>query len=69
MADEAQQAEPRRRCAHTDVVYGRCVRYIDGHEGECVHERQPEAQQAADRILDARVAVANAQQAGEGGRG
>ncbi|WP_406417982.1 hypothetical protein [Streptomyces sp. NBC_01614] len=29
-----------RRCAHTDVVYGRCILPIPGHL-DCFHERQP----------------------------
>ncbi|MYX16875.1 hypothetical protein GTY67_26360 [Streptomyces sp. SID8374] len=37
----AHHPKPRIRCAHTDVVYGQCVRYIDDHDGECQHERQP----------------------------
>lgn len=40
MADEAQQPKPRRRCAHTDVVYGQCVRYLDDHDGDCEYEHQ-----------------------------
>ncbi|MFJ6559924.1 hypothetical protein ACIQMV_08585 [Streptomyces sp. NPDC091412] len=45
VAAEAQQdgAQPRRRCAHTDVVYGRCIRFLDNHEGECDYEHQPPA--------------------------
>jgi hypothetical protein len=39
--DEAQQPTPRRRCAHTDVLYGQCVRYLDDHDGDCIHEQQP----------------------------
>lgn len=38
--DEAQQPKPRRRCAHTDVVYGQCVRYLDDHDGDCEYEHQ-----------------------------
>ncbi|WP_369043437.1 hypothetical protein [Streptomyces sp. Midd1] len=34
----------RRRCAHSDIVYGRCVRFIDDHDGECVHENQPDGE-------------------------
>ncbi|MGA6873071.1 hypothetical protein ACO8D0_14360 [Streptomyces pratensis] len=48
LAAEAQQptpdeAEERRRCAHTDVLYGRCVRYLDDHDGDCWHEHYPAA--------------------------
>ncbi|NEC17941.1 hypothetical protein [Streptomyces parvus] len=39
----AAPAAPRVRCAHTDVVYGQCIRYLDDHDGECQHERQPAA--------------------------
>ncbi|MGV9579756.1 hypothetical protein ACWDRZ_24190 [Streptomyces sp. NPDC003509] len=37
------EAEERRRCAHTDVLYGRCVRYLDDHDGDCWHEHYPAA--------------------------
>ncbi|MDJ1137904.1 hypothetical protein [Streptomyces iconiensis] len=30
-----------RRCAHTDALYGRCVRHLYDHDGECLHEHQP----------------------------
>ena len=48
LAAEAQQPTPaeteeRRRCAHTDVLYGRCVRYLDDHDGDCWHEHYPAA--------------------------
>lgn len=33
-------ATKARRCAHTDIVYGRCILPIP-HDGECFHERQP----------------------------
>ena len=32
--------EEVRRCAHTDIVYGQCVRPIP-HDGECFHQHQP----------------------------
>ncbi|MGW4834724.1 hypothetical protein [Streptomyces globisporus] len=38
-----QPPAPRIRCAHNDVVYGQCVRYLDNHDGDCQHERQPAA--------------------------
>ncbi|WP_199546634.1 hypothetical protein [Streptomyces sp. N35] len=31
----------RIRCGHVDIVYGRCTRYMDDHDDECVHENQP----------------------------
>ncbi|WP_318196884.1 hypothetical protein [Streptomyces sp. MCL20-2] len=39
----AHHPTPRIRCAHTDVLYGQCVRYLDDHDGDCQHERQPAA--------------------------
>ncbi|MFB8182572.1 hypothetical protein ACFC8N_42615 [Streptomyces sp. NPDC055966] len=36
----AADGEETSRCAHTDIIYGRCVLPIP-HDGECVHERQP----------------------------
>ncbi|WP_228995078.1 hypothetical protein [Streptomyces sp. DH8] len=45
LADDAaagvQPPAPRIRCAHTDVLYGQCVRYLDDHNGDCQHEHQP----------------------------
>ncbi|WP_262059692.1 hypothetical protein [Streptomyces sp. STR69] len=36
------QAKEVRRCAHTDIVYGRCMLPMPGHDGrECFHEKQP----------------------------
>ncbi|MFJ2568906.1 hypothetical protein ACIOYT_00600 [Streptomyces halstedii] len=37
----AHHPSPRIRCAHTDVLYGQCVRYLDDHDGDCQHEHQP----------------------------
>lgn len=54
LAGEAQQDEEqaRRRCAHTDIVYGRCVRFMDDHDGECVHEHQPAREARQDPTQD-----------------
>ncbi|MFJ6615432.1 hypothetical protein ACIQPT_34730 [Streptomyces sp. NPDC091289] len=40
-ASGVRQPAPRIRCAHTDVLYGQCVRYLDDHDGDCQHEHQP----------------------------
>ncbi|MFM9656797.1 hypothetical protein [Streptomyces scabiei] len=41
--EQQNETSEALRCGHTDIVYGRCVRFIDDHEGECVHEHQPAA--------------------------
>lgn len=43
----------RRRCAHTDVLFGQCVRYLDDHDGECQHEHQPAAGSTATVLVHA----------------
>lgn len=39
-ATEEQEAEKPRRCAHVDIVYGRCILPVPGHL-DCFHEKQP----------------------------
>ena len=36
----ADTGEEARRCAHTDIVYGQCVRPVP-HDGDCFHQHQP----------------------------
>jgi hypothetical protein len=41
-AGGVRQPSEARRCAHNDLVYGRCILPLPGHnDRECFHERQP----------------------------